>query len=42
MGVAVVVEAQEASCKGGRHSEPTSGTLLRGHLRSREGEAVES
>lgn len=38
----MVVGAQEASCKGGRHSEQTPGTLKRNHLWSWEGEEVES
>lgn len=42
MGVVKVVGAQEASYKGGRYSEQTPGTLMGDHLRSWEGEEVES
>lgn len=42
MGVVMAAGAQEASCKGGRHSEQTPGTLVWGRLWSWEAEEVES
>lgn len=42
MGVVLAVGAQEASCKGGRHSEQTPGTLPWDHLWSLVVEVVES
>lgn len=42
LGVVTLVGAREASCKGGRHSEPTAGSLVWDCRWSRGGGEVES